>query len=56
VGSLLTEGEIVAVKFRQSDVLVASICDPGVGFSLVGRRRCLQNREAVRLAVGARTP
>jgi len=56
VGSILTEGEIVAVKFRQSDVLVASICDPGVGFSLVGRRRCSQNREAVRLAVTAQTP
>jgi hypothetical protein len=52
LGSILSEGEIVSVKFRQSDVLVASICDPGVGFSLVGRRRCLQNREAVRLAVG----
>jgi len=50
-GSILTEGEIVAVRFRRSDVLVASICDPGVGFSLVGRRRCLYNREAVRLAV-----
>ncbi len=52
-GSILSEGEIVAVKFRQADVLVASICDPGVGFSLVGRRRCIQNREAVRVAVGA---
>jgi len=50
-GSILSEGEIVAVQFRQHDVLVASICDPGVGFSLVGRRRCTQNREAVRLAV-----
>ena len=47
------EGEIVAVQFRQHDVLVASICDPGVGFSLVGRRRCTQNLEAIRLAVGA---
>lgn len=55
-GSILTEGEIVAVKFREGDVLVASICDPSVGFSLVGRRRCRQNREAVRLAVGAQTP
>jgi len=52
-GSVLSEGEIVAVKFRQHDVLVASICDPGVGFSLVGRRRCTQNRELVRLAVSA---
>jgi len=52
-GSILSEGEIVAVQFRQHDVLVASICDPGVGFSLVGRRRCTQNREAVRFAVSA---
>jgi hypothetical protein len=52
-GSILNEGELVAVKFRQQDVLVASICDPGIGFSLVGRRRCIQNRELVRLAVSA---
>jgi hypothetical protein len=55
-GSFLTEGEIVAVRFRQHDVLVASICDPGVGFSLVGRRRCTENRERVRLAVSADKP
>ena len=55
-GSVLTEGEIVAVRFRQHDVLVASICDPGVGFSLVGRRRCTENRERVRLAVSAAKP
>ncbi len=53
-GSILTEGEIVSVKFRQGEVLVACICDPGVGFSLVGRRRCTQNREAVRRAVTAK--
>jgi hypothetical protein len=53
-GSILTEGEIVAVKFRQGEVLVACICDPGVGFSLVGRRRCTQNREAVRRAVSGK--
>jgi hypothetical protein len=52
-GSILNEGEIVAVKFHDHEVLVASICDPGVGFSLVGRRRCFQNREAVRLAVSS---
>lgn len=50
-GSILNEGEIVAVEFHQHDVLVASICDPGVGLSLIGRRRCNQNRELVRLAV-----
>ena len=54
-GSILTEGEIVAVKFRDQDVLVASICDPGVGFSLVGRGRCLRNRELVRHALAAST-
>jgi hypothetical protein len=52
-GSMLTEGEYVVVRFRQSDVLVACITDPSVGFSLVGRRRCLQNRELVRQAVTA---
>ncbi len=53
-GSILTEGEIVAVKFRDNEVLVACICDPGVGFSLVGRRRCIQNRELVRRAVSGK--
>jgi hypothetical protein len=52
-GSILTEGEVVAVRFRQHDVLVACITDPGVGFSLVGRRRCIQNRDLVRSAVTA---
>jgi hypothetical protein len=50
-GSILSEGEIVAVRFRQHDVLVACVTDPGIGFSLVGRRRCVQNRELVRRAV-----
>jgi hypothetical protein len=54
-GSVLNEGEIVAVKFHQQDVLVASICDPGIGFSLIGRRRCIENRERVRLAVSDRS-
>ena len=56
-GSILVEGELVAVRFRQHDVLVACITDPGVGFSLVGRRRCIQHRELVRRAVspGGRT-
>jgi hypothetical protein len=50
-GSMLQRGEIVAVQFRPGRVLVASICDPGVGFSLVGRRRCRENRELVRRAI-----
>ena len=52
-GSMLSEGEYVVVRFRQNDVLVACITDPSVGFSLVGRRRCLQHRERVRQAVMA---
>ncbi len=49
--SLLGVGERVAVEFRGNEVLVASICDPSVGFSLVGRRRCEAHRELVRQAV-----
>jgi len=49
--SLLQQGELVAVSFRARDVLVASITDPAVGFSLVGRSRCRQNRELIKGAV-----
>jgi hypothetical protein len=49
--SMLQQGERVVVLLRQRQVLIACICDPGVGFSLVGRRRCQQNRELVRRAV-----
>ena len=48
---LLDEGERVVVQFRGRYVLVASICDPSVGFSLVGRRHCGEHRELVRHAV-----
>jgi hypothetical protein len=44
-------GERVAVQFRGNEVLVASICAPSVGFSLVGRRHCAENRELVRQSV-----
>jgi hypothetical protein len=44
-------GERVSIRFRARDVLVASICDPAVGFSLVGRRRCSEHREFVRRTV-----
>jgi hypothetical protein len=50
-GSLFDEGERVCVEFRDHEVLVASICDPNVGFSLVGHRRCRQHCERVRQAV-----
>jgi hypothetical protein len=46
-GSVLDAGELVVVQFRADQVLVASICDPSVGFSLVGQRRCQHNRELV---------
>jgi hypothetical protein len=50
---LLNEGERVTVEFRDSDVLVVSICDPSVGFSLAGRRHCAEHRALVLGAVGA---
>ena len=50
-GALLDVGERVAVRFRDSDVLVASICDPSIGFSLAGRRHCADHREYVRQVV-----
>ncbi len=48
---MMDGGERVAVQFRGSEVLVASICAPSVGFSLVGRRHCAENRELVRQSV-----
>jgi hypothetical protein len=44
---LLKDGERVTVLFRGGTVLVASICDPRVGFSLSGRRHCLAHRALV---------
>ena len=49
--SRFTVGERVQIRFAGSDVLVASICDPSVGFSLVGRRRCAEHRSLVRRAI-----
>ncbi len=48
---MFAEGERVCVEFRDDQVLVASICDPNVGFSLVGHQRCVQHCEQVRRAV-----
>ncbi len=50
-GTLFNEGERVAVEFGPNEVLVASICDPAVGFSLIGHERCQQHSERVRQAV-----
>ncbi len=52
-GSAFSPGERVAVRFRGHDVLVASICDPGVGFSLVGRGRCERHRALIVACLGA---
>jgi hypothetical protein len=49
--TLFAEGERVCVQVRDHEVLVASICDPNVGFSLVGHQRCQQHCERVRRAV-----
>jgi hypothetical protein len=50
-GTLFTEGERVSVEIHEHQVLVASICDPNIGFSLVGHRRCMDHCERVRQAV-----
>ena len=52
-GSMFHEGERVAVEFGTHEILVASICDPAVGFSLTGHERCRQHTERVRQAVQA---
>jgi len=49
--SILDAGERIEVCFDGAEVRVASICDPSVGFSLVGRRHCEAHRETVRQAV-----
>ena len=49
--TLLDVGERVSVQFEDHDVLIASICDPSVGFSLAGRQHCAEHRELVRQAV-----
>jgi hypothetical protein len=50
-GPLLDAGERVVVQFCDNEVLVASICDPSIGFSLTGRRHCAGHREFVRRVV-----
>jgi hypothetical protein len=50
---LLDEGERITVQFRDGDVLIACICDPGVGFSLAGRRHCAAHRDHLRRALAA---
>jgi hypothetical protein len=50
-GAILNIGERVVVQFRDHDVLIVSICDPSIGFSLAGRRHCAGHREFVRQVV-----
>ncbi|MBS0376357.1 MAG: hypothetical protein JSR73_17390 [Proteobacteria bacterium] len=52
-GALLMEGERVSARFAGSEVRLGSICDPAVGFSLVGRRRCLAHRRRLLAALEA---
>jgi hypothetical protein len=52
-GTPFAEGERVAVRFEGSHVLVASVCDPGVGYSMVGRRRCDEHRERIRASLAS---
>jgi hypothetical protein len=49
--TLLHAGELIEVRFEGRRVWVASICDPQVGFSLLGRRRSRAHRERVRRSV-----
>jgi hypothetical protein len=50
-GSMFAEGERVYVEIRDHEVLVASICDPNVGFTLIGHQLCRQHCEQVRQAL-----
>jgi hypothetical protein len=50
-GTMFDEGERIAVEFRPREVLVASICDPSVGFSLIGNTKCRQHCERIRRAL-----
>jgi hypothetical protein len=50
-GGILEAGERVVVQCRGDEVLVASICDPTVGFTLSGRRSCRAHRAMVRQVV-----
>jgi hypothetical protein len=51
IGTFLEIGERVSVLCREKIVLISSICDPAIGFSLTGRRRCEEHRERIRRAV-----
>jgi hypothetical protein len=55
-GGILEAGERVVVQCRGFEVLVASICDPTVGFTLSGRRSCRAHRAMVRRIVLNQAP
>ncbi|HEX3835759.1 MAG TPA: hypothetical protein VHW25_02260 [Steroidobacteraceae bacterium] len=50
-GTLFDEGERIAVEFRPHEALIASICDPSVGFSLIGNAKCRQHCARIRRAL-----
>jgi|GEM_PF-1600174 len=47
-GSLLTLGEMVVARFNGSNVLIAAISDPRIGFSMTGRERCRRHAALIR--------
>jgi len=55
-GGILAAGERVVILCHGREVLVASICDPTVGFTLSGRRSCREHRQMVRRVVRSGRP
>ena len=53
---VFSEGEVVSVQLRPGRMWLASICDPQVGFSLVGHARCQAHMQQVLQAVRAPPP
>ena len=54
-GTLIGLGERVDVLCRDQEVRVACICDPSVGYSLTGSRRCEDHRRLVIAAISTAT-
>jgi hypothetical protein len=53
---VFSEGEVVSVELRPGRMWLTSICDPQVGFSLVGHARCRRHMQQVLDAVQALPP
>jgi len=46
-GTFLSRGEMISCVFQGQNVKLAAICDPQVGFSLAGRRRCREHLQRI---------